>query len=158
MKIKMFAVGFAVATLATLALTYIIYIGFMSAVQIVEPYLYRYELGRMDRIEITFKAVPIADSLLAQRNDLVWKIYGLESSYGKNDGCKRTGKFNGFGYGQHKSGWQCFDSFDEVVAKVHAWIEAKQLAGYTVPEILCMYNQGIRVSDCQYYQHYLTMK
>ena len=91
----------------------------------------------------------------AVRADIVWKIYGLESSFGKNDDCKREGKFNGFGYGQHKTGWQCFDTFEQAVAQVHKWLESRQ--HLSVAQALCLYNQGKIVNDCPYYQRFLSL-
>lgn len=77
----------------------------------------------------------------------ILKIYGLESSFGKNDGCKRDGKFNGFGFGQNKYVWNCFDSFQEVVDKVDAWLTTRDLENY------CLYNVGTRTPNCVYAQN-----
>lgn len=87
---------------------------------------------------------------------ILWKIYALESSRGKHDGCKSQGKFNGFGFGQSTHAWNCFDYFEEVVFKVDDWFE-KQLDTKTLAEALCYYNEGIVKSDCGYYRKYLSL-
>lgn len=85
------------------------------------------------------------------------KIYQLESSSGRNDSCKNQGKFNGYGYGQNKHVWNCFDSFEEVTNKVQAWFDDKQDKGFTLNEQLCYYNQGIRTEDCHYAMNYHSL-
>ena len=101
---------------------------------------------------------PKIDLAQKERDDLVWRIYGLESSYGRNDGCKKQGKYNGFGYAQHKSNWHCFETFEQASAAVHKWVEDKQKKGLNIAEILCLYNEGRIRNDCKYYQNYLVMK
>ena len=92
------------------------------------------------------------------KDEIVWRIYGLESSYGKNDGCKRQGKFNGFGFGQHESDWQCFNTFEEASNAVHNWIASMQEQGYDIPTMICYYNTGKLISNCSYYQKFLVLK
>jgi len=77
-------------------------------------------------------------------------IYRLESSGGRNDSCKKEGKFNGFGYGQYKGSYICFDSLEEVREKVKSWIEDKREKGMTDDELLCYYNTGKVLNDCEY--------
>src|SRR5690348_4227672 len=36
------------------------------------------------------------------------KIYQLESSGGKNDGCRKLGLYNGYGFRQNTSEWMCY--------------------------------------------------
>lgn len=88
--------------------------------------------------------------------DILWRIYGLESSYGRNDGCKAHGGFNGFGFAQNTSTWNCFDSFTEVVDRVDTWLD-RELATKTLAQSLCIYNQGIDESTCPYAQHFLGL-
>jgi hypothetical protein len=71
-------------------------------------------------------------------------LWTLESSQGKNDGCRAIGKWNGFGMAQSTHTWQCFDSFEEVVGKVDAWLTQRDLEAY------CYYNVGIRTTNCDY--------
>ena len=91
----------------------------------------------------------------AAHSDILHKIYSMESSQGKHDGCKDIGKFNGFGYGQNATVWNCFDSFEEVVSKVDAWF-TKHLLTKTVPEAVCFYNTGSTDTNCSYYQKFLS--
>lgn len=88
--------------------------------------------------------------------DIVWKVYGLESSWGKNDGCKDNGKFNGFGYGQNTKVWNCFETFEEVAHKVSVWFETK-MQTMSLSEALCLYNTGVQTKTCGYYQKYLSL-
>lgn len=79
-------------------------------------------------------------------------VYTLESSRGKNDGCKDKGQFNGFGFRQNSSEFKCYESFDTVVERVNEWYE-ERLAynGNNLSEALCYYNEGIAGQDaCKY--------
>ena len=91
------------------------------------------------------------------RNKIVWQIYGLESTWGRNDGCKQTGKFNGFGFNQHKSSWKCFDTFEAASQAVHSWVASMREQGHDWPTLLCYYNTGHLVNNCRYYQKSLTL-
>jgi len=81
---------------------------------------------------------------------ILYKVYQLESSSGKNDLCKDKNKFNGYGYGQNSFVWNCFDSFEEVTIKVNNWFDKYLTKGYTLEESLCFYNTGIRQPMCNY--------
>lgn len=94
----------------------------------------------------------------ALRADLVWDIYGLESTWGKNDGCLAKGLWNGFGFRQNSFEWVCYGSFEEVSGLVREWVDTMRGKGYTIPQLLCYYNQGRIQNDCPYYQKYLTLK
>jgi len=85
--------------------------------------------------------------------EIVWKVYRLESSAGINDGCKEKGKFNGFGYGQNKRVWNCFDSLEIVAKKVSNWFD-KHLADKTIAEALCYYNIGEITETCTYLEKF----
>jgi hypothetical protein len=85
--------------------------------------------------------------------EIVWKVYRLESSAGKNDKCKEKGKFNGFGYGQNTFVWNCFDSLEIVAKKVSKWFE-KHLFDKTIEEALCYYNIGKITKTCTYLEKY----
>ena len=84
-----------------------------------------------------------------EHSDIVWKVYQLESGRGKYDGCRDSGKFNGFGFMQHERNWRCFDSFESVVKQVSRWFEVR-LSEHTLKESLCYYNRGILTEDCKY--------
>jgi len=89
--------------------------------------------------------------------DILWRIYGLESTWGKNDGCKDDGQFNGYGYGQNTSSWNCFASFEIVTDKVDLWIDKQMKKGLTIAEIVCLYNTGTISKNCMYYTKYLSI-
>lgn len=95
--------------------------------------------------------------LSKKHGELLWKVYGLESTWGKNDGCKLKGQFNGFGYGQNTSSWNCFDDLDTVATKVSAWFDKQFNAGLSEAQALCYYNLGIKEVNCFYYQNYLKI-
>ena len=87
----------------------------------------------------------------ADNKYILWSVYRLESSRGKNDGCKNSGKFNGYGYGQSTFSWNCFDTFEEVTRLVDKWFNTRKAEGYTLSEAVCYYNTGIKQqSDCDY--------
>jgi hypothetical protein len=77
-------------------------------------------------------------------------IFALESSEGKNDGCRRYGKWNGYGFRQNSAEWACFGSREEVRGYVVDWIKDKQSRGMTTDEMLCFYNTGVASSSCWY--------
>ncbi len=90
-------------------------------------------------------------------SEVVRKVYQLESSGGKNDGCRAKGLYNGYGYGQSTFTWNCFQSHDEVTAKVSSWFETR-IPTMGLSTALCYYNTGHKVTDCDYYQKYLKLK
>lgn len=90
-------------------------------------------------------------------SEVVRRVYQLESSSGKNDGCRAKGLFNGYGYAQSTHTWNCFTSHDEVNAKVVAWFE-KRIPTMGLSTALCYYNTGHKTADCGYYQKYLKVK
>lgn len=70
-------------------------------------------------------------------------VYFLESTSGKKDGCKDEGKVNGYGYGQNKSGWKCYNSFEQVTERVNEWFEDRlAVNGNDLIEAVCYYNTG----------------
>lgn len=91
---------------------------------------------------------------------IVWRIYQLESSFGKEDGCKKKGLYNGFGYAQPDSAMAkgtgaCYKSFDEVVNLVDTWF-TRQLKEMDIETALCYYNTGHKINDCGYLNKYLA--
>lgn len=88
--------------------------------------------------------------------DILWKVYRLESSAGQNDGCKRGGKFNGFGYRQNSKEWVCFDTFEEVAHYVSVLFE-ERMEKMSLAEALCLYNTGTKSKDCKYYRDFMAL-
>lgn len=95
---------------------------------------------------------------LGDAKEIVKIMYTLESSNGKYDSCKEQGKFNGYGYGQNNSEWRCYDSFEEVTARVTEWVQDKIDRGFSTAQIFCFYQTGTLTADCTNYQKYLGMK
>lgn len=87
---------------------------------------------------------------------IVWKTYGHESSYGKNDACKTQSLFNGFGFGQNKSGYYCYSSLREIATKVSSWF-VSHLKTMTVKQALCYYNTGKILNTCDYAEYTLGL-
>lgn len=84
------------------------------------------------------------------------KIYILESSGGKNDGCRELGKFNGYGYRQNSFEWVCYDSHEEVRQLVINWL-TKHIKDGNIEQALCLYNQGKITSECTYALNYKSL-
>jgi hypothetical protein len=89
----------------------------------------------------------VHESKHAEEIDLIWL---KESSRGKNNPigslenyCQLQGKTNQFGYGGMDLKI-CYDSFEESVKAVEKWLDKR------TAEALCMYNTGVRVSNCEY--------
>jgi len=89
---------------------------------------------------------------------IVNAVHLLESSGGKNDGCKKKGLINGYGYAQHGSGdvWTCFKSHAQVRALVEQWYE-KRVPELGLSTALCYYNTGHKLQDCTYYRNFLKV-
>lgn len=86
-------------------------------------------------------------------------VYFLESTSGENDGCKKEGKFNGFGYRQNSSEWKCYDSFEQVTEKVNEWFEDRLATnGNDLVEAACYYNKGIQgLQVCDYSVNFVSV-
>ena len=89
----------------------------------------------------------IQDSKHPKEIDYIWL---KESTRGKNDiagslqrYCENLGKSNEFGWGGMQ-GKICFDSFADSVRTVDQWLDTQVNAD------LCLYNIGIRKSNCNY--------
>jgi hypothetical protein len=93
---------------------------------------------------------------------IVDAVHILESSGGKNDGCKKKGLVNGYGYAQHDSRkvWNCYKTHAEVRSLVEKWFAAR-VDSMGLPTALCYYNLGKvnekLVDDCKYYQVFLEV-
>lgn len=93
----------------------------------------------------------------AELEQLVAKVHILESSAGKNDGCKTKGLgYNGYGYRQNNREWKCFKSYDEVKGYVKA-LFAERIPQMGLSTALCYYNTGVKTSNCDYYNNYLKL-
>lgn len=89
---------------------------------------------------------------------IITKIYGLESTWGKNDKCIRKGKgINGLGFGQRINVDNCYPTFEAVKSDVNDWLNKRFAEGYSLPEALCYYNTGYKQETCEYYQNYLKL-
>lgn len=85
------------------------------------------------------------------------KIYTLESSGGKNDGCRNLGLFNGYGFMQSTFHWNCYSTHEEVRGLVINWLE-EHIAKYGLEQSLCIYNRGVNETGCTYSMNYLSLK
>jgi hypothetical protein len=86
-------------------------------------------------------------------------VYFLESTSGKNDGCRDEGKFNGFGYAQNTAVWKCYDTFKEVADRVNEWFEDRLGSnGNNLVEAACFYNKGIQgMRVCDYSENFMSV-
>lgn len=85
--------------------------------------------------------------------ELLDRIYQLESSSGINDTCEPEGH-NGYGFGQHKTSNLCFGSDEEARNAVKAWFQEKQRQGFTLSQSVCLYHSGSPTDDCLYLQKF----
>ena len=102
-------------------------------------------VGKKDKTGYIFNVGAIAD-----------KIYTLESSNGKNDGCNNLGLFNGYGYRQNSFEHICYGSHEEVRQLVINWLE-KHIKEGNITQALCLYNQGLNENSCTYAVNYLSL-
>lgn len=110
------------------------------------------------------KDAPIVNSLMKQSDAsvvknrkhsvILWLVYGLESTWGKQDICKANNKgFNGFGFMQPDSSiadgtYKCYPTFEAVTIAVDNWFDEK-LKTMSLAEALCGYNRGFSSSKFQ---------
>lgn len=88
--------------------------------------------------------------------DIADKIYTLESSGGKNDGCKRLGKFNGYGFRQNDHEWVCYESHAQVRLEVINWL-TKNIKDGNIEKAMCLYNKGTIEEGCAYALNYKSL-
>jgi hypothetical protein len=92
-----------------------------------------------------------------KHGDIIWRIYGLESSYGTANGynqwCRSKGMWNDFGYAVHDK--VCFHTFEESVNAVENWVEKH--ADLPLGKMLCYYNQGNKKYNCDYSGNFLEL-
>ena len=91
----------------------------------------------------------------AKYGEELWNIYMLESTRGKNDGCRRSGQFAGFGV-MGANGVQCYPTFEKAVERASYWYERIRKDN-TLDEALCIWNLGIKQPQCRYSQTYHTL-
>jgi len=96
-------------------------------------------------------------SMLIDLGAIADKIYTLESSGGKNDGCRKLGLFNGYGFSQSTFHWNCYTSHEEVRQLVINWLE-DHIGKYGLEKSLCIYNRGVNEIGCTYSMNYLSLK
>ena len=88
--------------------------------------------------------------------DELWNIYMLESTRGKNDGCRLSGKgWGGFGV-MGASGPQCYESFAKAVERASYWYE-KIRKDNDLDTSLCIWNLGVKQPMCRYSQTYHSL-
>lgn len=85
------------------------------------------------------------------------KIRQLESQKGRDlsglhGRCVARGGINEIGYDPYNG--HCFDSDTEQRATFDSWVAKYVARGYTVNEMLCTWNTGSKVSNCQYAKDY----
>jgi len=86
--------------------------------------------------------------------EIVKKIYFLESTNGKYDSCLAKGLKNGYGFRYNSHEQKCFKDHKEVRTLVERWIEDKQNRDWTIQELTCYYNTGLRINNCPYYENF----
>lgn len=135
--------------------------GALSVSDHVSNWLLEHNLpSRQSHISVINQAVAQTTASVSQErvdiNKLVYTVYGLESTWGKNDSCLHDGLVNGYGLGVYGARRDCYATHGEVTTLVENWFKTR-LEYMTVPQALCYYNTGKRAADCNYYQNYLKL-
>jgi len=91
------------------------------------------------------------------RHITIWKkIRYLESSGGKPTGinktCRAKGMVNSIGYAPGSD--FCFKNEADEQKTLSDWFQDKFEKGYSENEAVCLWNTGVRMDDCAYYQLY----
>ena len=96
---------------------------------------------------------PVKEKVRRSVDTLVDYIWFSESNRGTapkglHVTCKNKGMSNEWGY-LPKPG-HCFETWEEGRAAVYKWVQKKIELGYSDQELLCVYNIGHRLSNCEY--------
>lgn len=89
--------------------------------------------------------------------EIVDRVFQLESSSDKNDGCHGIGKHNGFGWRQNRTEWNCYNYTEEVRGYVTEWFVNKLENGVPLENALCIYNKGIDENQCDYLTKFYSL-
>jgi hypothetical protein len=124
-----------------------------STVEIVNPVYSK----TVEEIYIESPVIPKNEEKETDIDFISDKIFGLESSWGKNDGCVRKGEgYNGYGFRQNSREWKCYPSREEARAEVEKWL-VKHLAIMPINQAMCFYNTGIKSDTCSYWENYNSL-
>ena len=103
--------------------------------------------------------LPITEEELVKgmkHGEVLWKVYGLESTWGRNDYC-RNNNLGFAGYGVLNEGAiVCYDSFKKATERAEYWL-VKNGVEKDIATALCTWNTGVRQPNCNYYQDYLSL-
>ena len=109
--------------------------------------------------EIRKQTLPLSEKeiVLSQKHgEILWKIYGLETSWGKNDYCRKNGLgFGGFGV-MDGSKVVCYPTFQKAVERAEFWL-TKNGVDEDLATALCLWNTGIKQTNCKYFQNFLNL-
>jgi len=92
--------------------------------------------------------------MATKHGEVLWKIYGLETTWGKNDYCRPNG-YGGFGV-MDNGKVVCYESFEKAVERADYWL-TKNGVDKDLATTLCIWNEGVARNDCPYYNNYLTL-
>lgn len=102
--------------------------------------------------------VPLSEEQIvkgAKYGDELWNIYMLESTRGKADNCRKSGKFGGFGV-MGLNGPQCYDTFEYAVERAEYWYTRIRKDNDLATSV-CIWNLGTKVDNCMYYQKFMSL-
>ena len=117
---------------------------------------------KIQKVEVTPTPTPIEltdkqEIDKTKHAEVLWKIYGLESTWGKADGCRING--NGYaGFGVMSEGKViCYPTFQIAVEWAEYWL-VKNGVDKDLVSTLCLWNLGTpNLKNCNYYQNYITL-
>lgn len=132
-----------------------VWIGFVRKIEAISPIRTGEVSGVVDSTPKTDMEI-IEEYYLAP---VLKSVYFLESTSGKNDGCKDKGLVNGYGYRQNSFEFKCYGDFSEVTDRVNSWfVERLSTNGNNVIEAVCYYNTGVpHQSSCTYSQNFASV-
>lgn len=89
---------------------------------------------------------------------VLWNIYALESSRGKNDFCRNNNLgYAGFGVLDNNRKIVCYETFAKAAERANYWFNQLHPENSLV-SALCQYNLGTpALANCQYYQDFLSL-
>jgi hypothetical protein len=114
-----------------------------------------------EELSITPSIVSAGSSSTGLITSILNKIHGLESTWGKalsghHIYCRNLGLWNEYGY--DPAGKFCFKDKDDADQILIENFTGQISKGWTEAKILCYYNTGYKLDDCEYYRKSLTIK
>lgn len=112
------------------------------------------------KLEPKITTVPKSEEQIVKEmkhGEVLWKVYGLESTWGRADYC-RNNNLGYAGYGVLNEGKiVCYESFAKATERAEFWLVKNGLEEKPLANVLCIWNQGVDTNECNYVKSYMSL-